>query len=203
MKDYLAYKDAELLLWISNFKNKILLYGLDYGLSEEEITDLIAQATALEQSIQSVATQKDVLAKFVAMKNAQRTTFLKNVRKASNRIKAHRHYREAIGQDLNIITPTATLDEKSYKPVVTIKIAGGMVRIKYQKKGVDGVNIYRRRRGEVTWQLVTRSTRSPYLDRIQLQQPGQPEHWEYRIIGVVKDVEIGQPSDIVEVVFGG
>jgi hypothetical protein len=68
--------------------------------------------------------------------------------------------------------------------------------------GVDGVNIYRRKRGEVIWQLVTRSTRSPYEHRIQLENPAQPEHWEYRAFGVIKDVEIGQPSDIVEVIFG-
>ena len=32
---------------------------------------------------------------------------------------------------------------------------------------------------------------------------GQPEHWEYRAFGVIDDAEIGQPSDIAEIVFGG
>jgi hypothetical protein len=30
----------------------------------------------------------------------------------------------------------------------------------------------------------------------------QPEHWEYKAFGVINDDEIGQASDIVEVVFG-
>jgi hypothetical protein len=36
-----------------------------------------------------------------------------------------------------------------------------------------------------------------------LQTPGQPEHWEYQLFGVIDDAEIGLASDIVEVVYGG
>lgn len=148
------------------------------------------------------AMQKDMLAKAIAVKKAQKAIFLAKARKSANRIKTHQNYTPAIGHDFSIITPTTTFDEKSYKLFLTIKIAGGVARIKYRKKGVDSVNIYRRKRGEVAWQLVSRSTRSPYEHRIQLENPAQPEHWEYRAFGVIKDVEIGQPSDIVEVIFG-
>lgn len=202
MKDYFPYKDAQLLTWINNFRNKTRLHGTDYGLSAEEIADLEQQSAALEQSILNVASQKDMLAMLVALKNEQRAAFLAKVRKSANRIKAHQNYTTGIGHDFGIITPTTTFNEKSYKLVLTIKIVGGVVRIKYQKMGVDGVNIYRRKRGEVAWQLVTRSTRSPYEHRIQLENPAQPEHWEYRAFGVINDVEVGHPSDIVEVIFG-
>lgn len=203
MKDYFPYKDAELLLWINNFRNKFRLYGTDYGLLAAEIADLEQQCTAMEQSILDAAAQKDMLAKSIAVKKAQKAIFSAKARKSANRIKAHQNYTLGIGHELGIITPAMTFDKKSYKPVLSIKIVGRILRVKYQKKGVDSVNIYRRRKGEVTWQLVARSTRSPYEHRIQLENPAIPEHWEYRAVGVIKDEEIGQPSDIVEVIFGG
>lgn len=203
MKDYLPYKDAELLLWINNFRNKIRLHGTDYGLSTEEIADLEQESIAMEQSVLDVVSQKDMLAKSIAVKKEQKAIFFAKARKGANRIKAHQNYTTGIGHELGIITPATTFDEKSFKLVLKIKIAGRVVRIKYKKKGVDSVNIYYRRRGEVTWQLVARSTRSPFEHRIQLENPGVPEHWEYQALGVIKDEEIGQPSDIVEVIFGG
>ncbi len=40
-------------------------------------------------------------------------------------------------------------------------------------------------------------------DDSPLAQPGTPETREYQAIGVLADKEVGQPSDIVSVLYGG
>ncbi len=72
------------------------------------------------------------------------------------------------------------------------------------KPGFDAVNIYRRIKGQVQWQLVAvRKRRFPYFDESDLAVAGQPEVREYMAIGVVNDEEIGQMSEIKEVVYAG
>ncbi len=51
--------------------------------------------------------------------------------------------------------------------------------------------------------VVARRSRFPFDDDSPLVQANVPETREYRVIGVLADREIGQPSDIVSVVFGG
>jgi hypothetical protein len=94
-------------------------------------------------------------------------------------------------------------DSENYKASITASIVAGCVRIKFVKNGVDGINIYNRPKGTAVWKFLARDTKSPYDDHIELATAGQPEHWEYRAFGVIDDAEIGQPSDIVEIVFGG
>lgn len=109
-----------------------------------------------------------------------------------------------MGQELGVIGTTKKVDVINYKPQLKVDVlARGMIRITFKKGSTDGVNIYRRRKGALSWDFVVRDTVSPYEDRIQLQTPGQPEHWEYCAIAVIKDQEIGQSSDVVEVVIGG
>ena len=78
-----------------------------------------------------------------------------------------------------------------------------VVRIKFKKLGVDGINLYHRKKGTTSWLFLARATKNPFDDQIVLATAGQPEHWEYRAFGVIDDAEIGQPSDIVEMVYGG
>ena len=46
-------------------------------------------------------------------------------------------------------------------------------------------------------------THSPYDDHTPLAVPGVAEVREYQAFGVLHDQQIGQPSDIVSVTFGG
>lgn len=203
MKDYLPHGDAELLIWLANFKSKISLYGSEFDMPQNDIAEISTESTELEQAVQDANMKKEEAARAISFKNERRANFLKNIRKEVARIKAHKKYTEAIGQELGIVGAGKSFDATSYKPTLTAEITGGVVRIKFQKKGVDGVNIYHRKRGEGVWRFLARDTRSPYEDRIKLENPTQPEHWEYRAYGVIKDDEIGQPSDVVEVIYGG
>lgn len=202
MKDYLPSNDAELLIWLHNFNKKMAMHGYNLGLSSESLSEINMQSNSLSQAVQDVATKKEEVAQAVTYKNDVRTAFLTNLRKEIARIKTHRNYTESLGQEVGIIGTSTSFDPTNYKPELKVEVTGGVVRIKFKKKGVDGVNIYRRRKGEAVWHFLARDTRSPYEDRIQLEDPSKPEHWEYRAYGVINDEEIGQPSDVVEVIFG-
>ena len=79
----------------------------------------------------------------------------------------------------------------------------GHVRLKFTKGSSDGVNLYTRLRGQSAWTFLARDTNSPYDDHRPLTAPGVPETREYQAYGVLKDDQIGQPSTIVSVTFGG
>ena len=111
-------------------------------------------------------------------------------------------YTQAIGEELGVIGTHLDFDPTTYKAKITAEIFAGFVRIKFIKKGTDGINLYHRKKGEATWIFLARDTKSPYDDHITLETPNQPEHWEYRAFGIIDDAEIGLPSDIVEVVIG-
>ena len=72
----------------------------------------------------------------------------------------------------------------------------------FVKKGVEGINLYKRQKGQTQWQLITRITRSPFDYEPELLIENQPEHYEFRAFGVIRDKEIGLSSDIVEIFYG-
>ncbi|MBK7873418.1 MAG: hypothetical protein IPJ74_23515 [Saprospiraceae bacterium] len=179
-----------------------MMHGYNVGLSQEDMSEIDMEGETIKQAIQDANTKKEEATKAVTYKNEVRAAFLNKLRKIIARIKAHRNYSDSLGQELGIIGSKSSFDSVTFKPKPKVAVSGGMVRIKFQKKGIDGVNVYRRRKGEAEWQFRARDNNSPYEERIQLENPAQPEHWEYRLIGVIKDVEIGQPSDVVEVIVG-
>ena len=101
-----------------------------------------------------------------------------------------------------LISSPDVFDAVNYKPVLAVSVEGNLVRIRFKKLGADNVNIYHRLKGSAAWLFLARYTHSPYDDHIVLTNAGVPEHREYIAYGVKNDAEIGQPSDIAQVVFG-
>lgn len=109
----------------------------------------------------------------------------------------------AIGKDLAILTQSVNgVDTENYQPVIKVASHPGYVRIIFKNKGVDGINIYKRRKGEADFIFLARDTKSPYDDKMTMPTPPNAEVYEYMAIGVINDVEIGLSSDIVAVSFG-
>lgn len=202
LKDFFPSKDAELLIWLNSFRTKFATYAYDFATPPEDVGNLDMLINEMSIAVQEVATQKDMLAKTVAHKESMRKRIEAAVRAEANRLKSHKNYTEAIGQELGIISGKSIFNPATYKPMPKSEVSRGIVRIKFKKKGIDGVNVYCRRKGEVAWQFRGRDNNSPYDERIVLTNLAQPEHWEYRLIGVIKDEEIGQPSDVIEVIVG-
>jgi hypothetical protein len=203
MIDFFPTSTAQQVTWLTNFKNKIAIHGETLGLSKEEVATHQENCTKMIDKINFVETQKTALKAAVKSKEETQRKEIGNLRAAIARFKTATLFDKSIGQDLSVMGTNLSMDKKVYRPKITAEIYAGFVRLKFIKKGTDGVNIYHRKKGESTWKFLARDTKSPYDDKIVLATEGQPEHWEYRAYGVIKDTEIGQPSDIVEIVYGG
>lgn len=64
------------------------------------------------------------------------------------------------------------------------------------------MNLYSRKNSDVESALIViRLLKFPYFDERPLAVPGTPEVREYMAMGVLNDEEVGQPSEIREIVF--
>ena len=104
---------------------------------------------------------------------------------------------------LQIAGSDSGFNSETYKASITAEAFSGYVRIKFRKGQTDGVIIYVRLKGQTVWKFLARDTNSPNDDHTPLATPGVPEVREYQAFGVLNDEQIGQPTDIVSVTFGG
>ena len=77
------------------------------------------------------------------------------------------------------------------------------IRIRFVRGNVRGVNGYSRHAGESDRTLFGIDSSSPLYDKRPLVHPGQAETREYMARGVVNDEEVGQDSNVVNVLYGG
>lgn len=200
---YFPSTNAGAVVWLTNYKEQIAILGPVLGLTAAEVTVQQNAVQKLIDAINDIEAKKMALASSVQGYKTAQNTYLSPLRTEIARFKTSAAYTPAIGQSLGVVSTSTGVDEATYKCKFTAEHFGGFIRIKFVKAGVDGVNIYHRQKGQIEWKFLARDTKSPYDDHITLQTPGQPEHWEYQLFGVIDDQEIGLASDIVEVVYGG
>jgi hypothetical protein len=194
--------DAELVVWANNYKNKITANALVLGLSDAQVAQEINYCDQLIAAVNGVSIQKQALK---AAQEAKLLAIEKQGGALRNEIARHKlnaNYTDAIGNDLGVISHRLDFVTSSYKAKISVEMFAGMARLKFAKRGADGLNIYHRKKGTSAWQFMARVTKSPFDDQVVLEHTNQPEHWEYRAYGVVDDLEIGIASDIVEVIVG-
>ena len=96
--------------------------------------------------------------------------------------------------------PKGAVQAVNLQPTISASAQpGGVVTIKFNKGGSDGVNIYSQRDGDTTFVFLARDTSSPYVDNRPLLVAGKPEVRRYHCRYIRKDQEIGLPSDDVTV----
>lgn len=142
-------------------------------------------------------------------------------------IKAHSNYSKAIGENLKIEADETSFDAENYKPEGSAKAVQNVVTIKFSKNGVDAIAVYskvtagatetnaappapgtpgalgapgvpNKKAAEPMVKLAVVS-HSPFVDNRPLAVAGQPEVREYYLRGVLRDVEIGVPSNYIRV----
>lgn len=199
---YFPTSDGALSLWCKNYKEKISGYASALSMTAAEAT---AEEAICEKVIDSIAAVEDFKAQLNSAFKAKEL-MVKNdggdLKKSIANHKTTPGYTKAIGEDLGIIGSSSEFNPAEYKAEIYVELYGGKIRIRFKKLGADGINLYKRAKGENQWQLVTRATKSPYLFLPVLAQPNVPVHYEFRAFGVLDDAEIGIPSDINEILFG-
>ena len=201
-KSYFPQQDAALLVWATNYLEKIPTFATELGMTPAEVDAEVTICRSIINSINLVNTQKNLLKGAVDSRDTIIATQGGVLRLDIARHKMAKDYTEAIGQDLGIIGTSTEFDPATYKAEIFTELFGGNIRIRFKKLGVDGINIYKRQKGNPAWVLLTRATKSPYDFHPVLTEANKPEHWEFRAFGVINDIEIGLASDIAEIVYG-
>ena len=203
MADYVPNTDDALLVWLTNLKTKLPNHAATLGISAARQTQTIAWCDALIASINNVTQKKNDWLAAAAGKQTQNDASIGGLRVEINQWKANPAITNDIIAALQIVGGGTAFDAETYQTSITAQAFSGYVRIKFKKLGVDGVNIYSRKAGETAWKFVARDTNSPYDDHTPVAVAGQSEQREYQAFGVLNDVQIGQPSDIVSVTVAG
>jgi hypothetical protein len=200
---YLPVKFAAQVIWLNNYKLKIAVHSTALGLTATQLADEVQWCEDVIAAINNIETKSAELKSARSAKTATDRSQLAAIRANIARHKVHIDYTPAIGSELGIVSNNTGFDPTTYKAALTVEIFGGHVRIKFTKRGADGINLYHRKKTAIEWGFLARINKSPFDNHIVLAIPNQPEHWEYRAFGVVDDEEVGIASDIVEVVYAG
>ena len=152
-------------------------------------------------------TADDLEAQLKAARQMEKTATLQNVpvmRLGVRNWKTRPLYASSgIEGTLRLKGAEADFDPLTFKTELKLSIVGGQIRVDFIKSECDSIAIYCRLRGTSAWTLLGTDTRSPYYDTAPLANPNVPEVREYMAMGVIDNEEIGVPSDIVSIVFGG
>ena len=174
------------------------------GMTVNERTDYLAAVGTLlpkATAIVNLMEQLDQLtADFPMVSEAQ----LPLIRAAIKRAKTSAGCTPAVQEQLDWVAASPTVNPDTARPSITVEAQRARVKIDGRKPGFEAVNIYCRKKGDVQWRLIAvRKRKFPYYDEAPLAVAGQPEVREYMAIGVIADEEVGQPSEIKEVVYAG
>ena len=174
------------------------------GWDAARIATLKGQLLPMRDAAQAVLDAQQALDDAMGALSKSKKDHLPTVRSESSNIKTSPGYDDGVGDVLGITSGGGSFDANTYKPVGTAESLPGHVRLSTKKLGVDSVNIYMRLKGQGTLKLIVAKRVSfPFDDDTPPAVPGQAEQREYQFRGVIGDNEIGLPSDIVSVTFGG
>jgi hypothetical protein len=197
MADYIPRADADFAEWLGNFKTKLSTYAITLGLPPGEVSIITTDIDAYLAKNAEAEAKRATAEAAIADRSTTRKTLSTLLRKRVKQMKASDNFTPAIGEDLQVIGEETPFDPNTYKPVLTASVQGGDVRIDFKKLGVEGLNIYCRKQGQVAWNKLGFDSVPPSVDTTPLAQPGVAEIREYMARDVVADVEIGLDSDIV------
>lgn len=202
--DFIPRKRSDRYLWWQNLQDKLDVEGPKIGLTAAEITaakDIAAEITGAMEAVDAADT---------ALKGARATeketeaNTLASIRLAVRNWKTRANYASSgVEGTLQLVGTGSDFDPNAFKPTLRLSIVGGQIKLDFTKGECDSVAVRCRLRGSTGWTKLGLDSLTPYYDTAPLANPNAPETREYYVIGVIDDLEVGQPSDIVSIVFGG
>lgn len=197
---FIPKRDGDLDAYEENFSNKITIHAVTLGIDPSEVTAVktsianhrLSYSNMNSKRAESKASSEDNLIK--------KEHAVNEIRRISKMIKSFKNYTPAIGDDLGIIGADKPVkDIAELKPVLTPKIVGQEIVIKFQKEGTDGIKIYSKRGAETEFTFLAVDTQSPYNDNRPKLESSKPEQREYYAYYFEVDSEIGKQSDVIKV----
>jgi len=193
--------ERDLESWMINFEEKLPTYSKILGLSDETVENAQAYTHEIRRAVQHSRQAKAAAAAALAAIPVSEAKYLPPLRGVIQKLKTSFAYTDIIGSDLRINGADVLMEMGYFKPLLAGELVAGNVILKFNKRGVDGVNIYTRLAGESKWKRLCYDTNSPYIDNRKRQGPGAYESIEYMCRGVINDDEIGQQSNVISIMI--
>jgi len=220
--------EAGQIIWLSNYASKLPIHGSGCGLSDEEVTNALADIRyyiwllqhwhpAVKRDAKESTAFKQLMVSGNGVDRAshpQASTFpdpppvpapgiQKRLFSQIVRIKASPNYNEAVDHNLGIIAVSNNVDHPVPEFTITVELgaAGSRVRIDFKKYGHDGIWIESRTNGS-DWAFLAIDTVKPYLDERPLAPGNSHETREYRLRWWDKSEPHGEWSVMQKAVLG-
>lgn len=200
VNDFLKRTEAELDIQEENFIAKFLLRAAELGFDISEVTAVINILTTHRNKYSSMISKKAESKAAVAGNKKAKTDAVKEFRRIAKKIKYSTGYTVALGKELGIVGPEIQiLSLSEMKPALKVTVSGGIVKIKFSKRKMDGVKIYSKRANETSFEFLDNDFTSPYFDKRPKLAAG-PEERQYYAFYIFKEEVRGKQSDIVTVI---
>jgi hypothetical protein len=205
MNDYIPRSYENQADWLKKQQDDLTpQLATTVSMSTTERDDFLGHVGILHSSAAEIVALMQQLEQKTADHEALLAQHLPAIRAGVKRAKTSAGCTPGIQEQLEWVGDETTFDPATARPTITVEAQRGRVKSMGKKPGFDAVNLYFRKKGEVQWKLIAvRRRKFPIFDEAPLAVAGVPEVREYMAIGVIDDEEIGQPSEIKEVVFVG
>lgn len=202
--DYIPNRRNDRKAWWQNFEDEIDEEGPKLPITPAEISADKAVATNVLSFMAATEAAQSALDAARAAERTAEASALAYIRNAVRGYKTRPNYATSgVEGKLRLKGSESGFDPATFKPKLDPSVIGTQVKVKFTKGECDSVEIYGRLRGQTGWTRLGLDSASPYFDTRPLANPPVPETREYMGIGVIDDIQVGVPSDIVSVAFTG
>ena len=216
--------DADRVVWLSNFSNRLGQYRVALGLTQAETNSVVADADmfayivqlqgAAQHYAQAISNTKRQLrnaAQQVAMPAlpnlpsigtapaAVSSGIFNRLALLVTRIKQSGAYTGAMGQDLGVIAPVHVIDPNTMMPNLSIRLESGFPLLKWKKGDSDSINIYVDRRDGNGFVLLAHTVKNSFIDTQALPPNTFTVSWDYKGRYLIGDDEVGQFSQVLSI----
>ncbi len=200
MPDFIPQNEPKLLVFLTNFGDKVLSYANAAGVPAAETAALVARIAPYCTASQTLENDRATMQQRTLTRADTRKALLADVRAIAGRIKAAPGG-EAAAEDLQVMGSSDEAARRDNTPVATVTASPQGPVIKFTNPTGEGVNVYRQvMRVDAKPRFLARDTRSPYVDTEAFAQPVKVG---YHVVAVEDDMEVGEASAVVMITTGG
>ena len=200
---YLPTNWKAFIVWGKNFLAEIVGAAKLLNEPDADVAAIQADVQELLDAVDAAEIAAENARKANAVKTAVAKKVNRRIRSFVTRLKANPLYTEEIGGLLRIVSAWRTADSSLLKPILNIKISGGLVQLGLSKQGMAGANVYSILPGENNFSLLGPMLKKSFTDPRPPKQQGIAELRQYRAMFLDKNGETGQWSEIVSISYSG